>query len=145
MATFHRHAAVDDVDVFYGEAGEADARQLLLPLGWPSSSQMYRNLTPALTPQYHVVAPDLAGFGYTEAPVRDLVAHRFETITHVVDQFVETPGLGRLALVLFDAGAPMGFHVAMRHPERRPHRRSDRRVPRPRLRLTPVKSRGNHG
>lgn len=111
MATLHRQVAVDDVVVFYREAGEADASQLLLLHGFLSSSHMYRNLIPALAQQYHVVAPDLPGFGYTEAPARDVFAYGFETITHVVDRFVETLGLGRFVLVVFDAGAPVDFRL----------------------------------
>jgi pimeloyl-ACP methyl ester carboxylesterase len=118
MATFHRHVAVDNVDLFYREAGETDAPQLLLLHGFPASSHMYRNLIPALAQRYHVVAPDLPGFGFTEAPARGLFAYRFDTITQVVDRFTEKVGFGRFVLVLFDCGAPVGFRLAMRHPER---------------------------
>jgi pimeloyl-ACP methyl ester carboxylesterase len=118
MATHCRHVVIDDVDVFYREAGAVDAPPVLLLHGFPSSSHMYRNLIPALAQRYHVVAPDLPGSGLTEAPARGTFSYRFETITQVVDQFVEKLRLGRFVLVVFASGASVGFRLAMRHPER---------------------------
>jgi pimeloyl-ACP methyl ester carboxylesterase len=118
VTTHHRHIIVDDVDVFYREAGSRDAPGVLLLHGFPTSSHMYRNLIPVLAEDYHVVAPDLPGFGFTEAPARGVFTYSFETLTQIVDQFIEKLELGRFALIVFDYGAPVGFRLAMRQPGR---------------------------
>jgi len=86
MTTHHRYVAVDDVDVFYREAGCKGASPIVLLHGFPTSSHMYRNLIPALAERYHVFAPDLPGFGFTEAPSRDLFCYCFETLTQVLER-----------------------------------------------------------
>ena len=118
MTTHHRHIAVDDVDVFYREAGCKNAPQIVLLHGFPTSSHMYRNLVPTLAECYHVLAPDLPGFGFTKAPSRDLFLYRFETLTQVLERFVDKTRLGRFVLMVFDYSAPVGFRLAMRQPER---------------------------
>ena len=118
MTTHHRHVAVDDVDVFYREAGCEGAPQMVLLHGFPTSSHMYRNLIPALAERYHVFAPDLPGFGFTEAPSRDQFSYRFETLTQVLEHFIDKAGLGRFGLMVFDYGAPVGFRLAVRQPQR---------------------------
>jgi len=118
MTTHHRYVAVDDVDVFYREAGCKGASPIVLLHGFPTSSHMYRNLIPALAERYHVFAPDLPGFGFTEAPSRDLFCYCFETLTQVLERFVDKIGLERFGLMVFDYGAPVGFRFAMRQPQR---------------------------
>jgi pimeloyl-ACP methyl ester carboxylesterase len=118
MTTHYRQLAIDDVNVFYREAGDPGAPHVLLLHGFPTSSHMYRNLIPALAERYHVVAPDLPGFGFTEAPSREHFSYRFETLTEVIERFTEKLGLSRFAVQVFDYGAPVGFRLALRHPER---------------------------
>src|SRR5262249_26333381 len=90
---------------------------LLLLHGFPTSSHMYRDLIPALADRYHVVAPDLPGFGFTEAPERKHFKYSFEHLADVIERFTEAVGLHRYALYVFDYGAPIGFRLAIRHPE----------------------------
>lgn len=118
MHIHHNYASVDDVEVFYRSAGNRDAPHILLLHGFPTSSHMYRNLMPVLAERYHVVAPDLPGFGFTEAPARDAFSYSFETLTQIVDRFTEILGLGQFVVMVFDYGAPVGFRLALRHPER---------------------------
>ncbi|MEV6924605.1 alpha/beta fold hydrolase [Dactylosporangium sp. NPDC051485] len=112
----HRYADVDGVRVFYREAGPADAPALLLLHGFPSSSHQYRRLIDTLAGRYHVIAPDYPGFGFTEAP--DGYVYTFDALADTIDGFVETLGLRRFALQMFDFGGPVGLRLALRHPER---------------------------
>ena len=91
---------------------------MLLLHGFPTSSHMYRELIPALADRYHVVAPDLPGFGFTEAPDRKTFKYTFDHLAEVMERFTEVLGLSRYALYVFDYGAPVGFRLATRHPER---------------------------
>jgi len=116
-ATFRR-ATVDDQQVFYREAGPKDAPVLLLLHGFPSSSHMFRDLIPALADTHRVIAPDLPGFGFSEAPDRAVFDYTFENLTNVIERFTETLGLDRFAVYVFDYGAPVGLRLALRHPER---------------------------
>jgi pimeloyl-ACP methyl ester carboxylesterase len=116
--THYRTAKVDGLDVFYREAGAKDAPALLLLHGFPTSSQMYRNLIPALADRYHVVAPDYPGFGHSSMPARDAFAYTFDNLAKVMDGFTETIGLSRFALYVQDYGAPVGYRLAAAHPER---------------------------
>ncbi len=109
---------VDGLKLFYREAGDASRPTVLLLHGFPSASHMFRDLIPTLADNYHVVAPDLPGFGMTEQPARDRFAYNFENITNVVDRFTEILGLTKFAIYVFDYGAPVGFRLAVRHPER---------------------------
>lgn len=109
---------VDGLKLFYREAGDAGRPTVLLLHGFPSASHMFRDLIPELSQYYHVVAPDLPGFGMTEQPARDQFGYTFENITHVVDRFTEVLGLARFAIYVFDYGAPVGFRLAVKHPER---------------------------
>ena len=117
MTTFHT-ATVGDQQVFYREAGQKNSPVLLLLHGFPSSSHMFRDLIPALADTYWVLAPDLPGFGFSDAPDRAEFAYTFESLTDVIDRFTETLGLDRYAVYVFDYGAPVGFRLALRHPER---------------------------
>ncbi len=114
----HRTVEIDSVTLFYREAGAPDAPTLLLLHGFPSSSHMFRNLIPRLAPQFHVVAPDLPGFGFSDAPPRSTFAYTFAHLAEIIERFTETLGLARYAIYVFDYGAPIGFRLATRHPER---------------------------
>jgi len=116
--TTYRTASVDGLKVFYREAGDTKAPTVLLLHGFPTSSHMYRELIPALADHYHIVAPDLPGFGYSDAPARTAFAYTFDHLAEVIDRFTEVTGLDRYAAYVFDYGAPIGFRLALRHPER---------------------------
>ncbi len=109
---------VDGVKMFYRSAGATDAPAVLLLHGFPSASHMFRDLIPELVDRYHVVAPDLPGFGMTEQPARGQFAYTFDNIANVVDRFTEVLGLNKFAVYVFDYGAPVGFRLAVKHPER---------------------------
>ncbi|MCJ8144099.1 alpha/beta hydrolase [Ancylobacter sp. A5.8] len=109
---------VDGLKLFYREAGDASRPTVLLLHGFPSASHMFRDLIPELAEHYHVVAPDLPGFGMTEQPTRDQFDYTFENITNVVDRFTEVLGLTKFAVYVFDYGAPVGFRLAVKHPDR---------------------------
>src|SRR5258708_6619308 len=114
----YRTADVDGQSVFYREAGVSDAPTLVLLHGFPSASHMFRELTPLLADRFHIIAPDLPGFGKSDMPARGEFDYTFEHITDVIDRLTETLGLDRFALYVFDYGAPVGFRIATRHPER---------------------------
>ena len=116
--TTYRTASVDGLKVFYREAGDTNSPTVLLLHGFPTSSHMYRELIAALAERYHIVAPDLPGFGYSDAPARAAFAYTFDHLADVVDRFIEVTGLDRYAIYVFDYGAPVGFRLALRHPER---------------------------
>lgn len=110
--------SVDGLNVFYREAGPVDAPTILLLHGYPTSSFMFRNLIPELAAHYHVIAPDLPGFGFTDMPLRANFTYSFEHLTDVIERFTEVVGLKSYALYVFDYGAPVGWRLAKRHPER---------------------------
>jgi len=114
----YREADVDGLKVFYREAGPADAPMLLLLHGFPSAGHMFRDLIPQLASRFHVIAPDLPGFGQADMPSREKFHYTFDNIAGVIDRFTEVAGLHRFAVYLFDYGAPTGFRLAVRHPER---------------------------
>lgn len=114
---YHRQQ-VGEVEVFYREAGPAHAPVILLLHGFPTSSHMFRDLIPALADRYRVIAPDLPGFGLTKAPPRGAFTYSFDALADVLGGFVEAIGLTHYALYVFDYGAPTGYRLAMRHPER---------------------------
>jgi pimeloyl-ACP methyl ester carboxylesterase len=114
----HRITDVAGFKVFYREAGRRDAPVVLLLHGFPTSSHMFRGLIPVLADSYRVIAPDLPGFGFTDAPDRARVAYTFEHLAEVVDRLTEMLGLARFAIFVFDYGAPVGFRLALKHPER---------------------------
>ena len=118
MTLTYRTATVDGLKVFYRTAGDPKHPVLRLLHGFPTSSHMCRDLIPALADRYHVVAPDLPGFGFTDAPDRGRFKYSFEHLTDVIDRFTEVLKLSRYAIYVFDYGAPVGFRLAIRHPER---------------------------
>ena len=111
----YRSVPVDGQSIFYREAGSAGAPKLLLLHGFPSSSHMFRDLIPLLADRLHIVAPDLPGFGMSPAPGGTLT---FDRIAQAIDRFTEVVGFDRYALYVFDYGAPTGFRLAVKHPER---------------------------
>jgi len=119
MATIrHRTVDVGGMKIFYREAGAADAPALLLLHGFPSASHMFRDLIPLLADRFHIVAPDLPGFGQSDIPARDAFDYTFDNIARVIDRFTEVVGLRRFAIYVFDYGAPTGFRIAAKHPDR---------------------------
>jgi len=109
---------VNGLDIFYREAGPQDAPTLLLLHGFPTSSQMFRNLIPTLADRYHVIAPDYPGFGQSSMPSLTQFNYTFDTLSQVVESFTQTLGLRSYSLYMMDYGAPVGFRLAVRHPER---------------------------
>jgi len=114
----YRKASVDGFNIFYREAGPSDAPKLLLLHGFPSSSHMFRDLIPRLAGRFHIVAPDLPGFGQSDMPPRGAFTYSFDHIADVIDGFTEVVGFDRFAVYVFDYGAPTGLRIAARHPER---------------------------
>ncbi len=114
----HKTVKVGDVDIFYREAGPKDAPTILLLHGFPTSSQMFRNLIPALADRFHVVAPDYPGFGHSSMPPHDKFEYTFDNLAKVIDAFTEKIGLTKYALYVQDYGAPIGYRLAVKHPER---------------------------
>jgi pimeloyl-ACP methyl ester carboxylesterase len=114
----YKYAVVDGNKIFYREAGPATAPTILLLHGFPTSSHMFRNLIPALADSYHVVAPDLPGFGFSDSPERKGFAYTFENLAKVIERFTQSIGLQRFAIYVFDYGAPVGLRLALAHPER---------------------------
>jgi pimeloyl-ACP methyl ester carboxylesterase len=114
----YRSVSVDDLKVFYREAGGEDAPALLLLHGFPSASHMFRDLIPLLADRFHLIAPDLPGFGQSDMPDRRNFTYTFDRIAGVIDRFTEVVGLNRFAIYVFDYGAPTGFRLAVKHPDR---------------------------
>ena len=111
----YRTADVDGAKVFYREAGPAASQPLLLLHGFPTSSHMFRDLIPLLADRFRLVAPDLPGFGRSDMPGH---GHSFNQIAATIDRFTEIIGLDRYAIYVFDYGAPTGFRLAVKHPDR---------------------------
>ena len=109
---------VNGINIFYREAGPKTAPNLLLLHGFPSSSHMFRNLIPLLADRYHVVAPDLPGFGFSDAPDRKRFRYTFENLSKTIGDFTLAIGLNRYAIYVFDYGAPVGFRLALADPDR---------------------------
>ncbi len=116
--TRYRTVEVAGQEIFYREAGPKDAPTVLLLHGFPTSSHMFRDLIPRLADRYHVVAPDYPGYGYSSAPSVDEFEYTFDNLANIVEAFTEKVGLESYSLYLMDYGAPVGFRLATRHPER---------------------------
>jgi len=118
MSMQFRTQNIDGLKVFYREAGIPGAPKLLLLHGFPSSSHMFRDLIPQLADRFHIVAPDLPGFGQSDMPPRERFKYTFDNIAAVIGRFTEAIGFDRFAVYVFDYGAPTGYRLAVAHPER---------------------------
>lgn len=114
----YRTVEIDGLDIFYREAGNPDNPTILLLHGFPTSSHMFRDLIPQLADQYHLVAPDYPGYGNSSMPAVDEFEYSFDNVANIVDQFIDKVGLKTYSLYLMDYGAPIGFRIATKHPER---------------------------
>jgi pimeloyl-ACP methyl ester carboxylesterase len=117
-AIHYRRANVDGLSIFYREAGTPGKPKLLLLHGFPTSSHMFRDLIPLLSDSFHIIAPDLPGFGLSDMPSRSQFTYTFDNIANTIDRFTEVVGFDRFAVYVFDYGAPTGFRIAAKHPER---------------------------
>ncbi len=117
-AIHYRYQQAGDVNVFYREAGDPASPVLLLLHGFAGSSFMFRDLIPQLADRYHVIAPDLPAFGFTEAPARGEYAYTFAQLAETIGRFTEALHLNRYALLVHDYGAPVGWRLALAHPQR---------------------------
>jgi len=115
--TLHKTINIDGVEIFYREAGPADAPTIVLLHGFPTSSHMFRNLIPALSDKYHVVAPDYPGFGNSAQPAMESFDYTFDNLAKVMEQFIAELGIEKYSLYLMDYGAPIGFRLAAKHPD----------------------------
>jgi pimeloyl-ACP methyl ester carboxylesterase len=113
-----RTVEADGVNVFYREAGQPDAPLILLLHGFPTSSHMFRDLIPQLAAKYRVIAPDLPGFGFTTVPAARNYRYTFDSLAKTMLAFVDALGVKRYAIYVFDYGAPVGYRLALAHPER---------------------------
>ena len=116
--THHRTAMVDGVGIFYREAGPAEAPVLLLLHGFPTSSHMFRNLIPALADRYRLIAPDYPGYGQSDMPDRASFSYTFDRFAKLVDGLLDQLNVRRFAMYVMDYGAPVGWQLALRHPDR---------------------------
>ncbi len=117
-AVNYRTVSIENVDIFYREAGNPERPTLLLLHGFPTSSHMFRNLIPALADQYHVVAPDYPGYGFSSMPSVDEFDYSFDNVARIIEKFTDEIGLDRFSLYMMDYGAPVGFRIATSRPER---------------------------
>lgn len=118
VQVLYKTQKVGELEIFYREAGPKGAPTVLLLHGFPTSSQMFRNLIPTLAERYHVIAPDYPGYGNSSAPAHDKFEYSFDNLAGIVDQFLGKIGVERYALYLMDYGAPIGYRIAAKHPER---------------------------
>jgi pimeloyl-ACP methyl ester carboxylesterase len=109
---------IGDLDIFYREAGSKAAPVLLLLHGFPTSSNMFRNLIPRLAPSFRVIAPDYPGYGFSSMPDRSSYAYTFEKMTNIVEELTKKLELSKYSLYVMDYGAPIGYRLALRHPEK---------------------------
>lgn len=113
----YRTTRINDVDIFYREAGPKDAPVVLLLHGFPTSSNMFRNLIPRLASSFHVIAPDYPGYGQSGMPDRKNFAYNFENMTNIVDELISKLGISKFSMYVMDYGAPIGYRLALRRPE----------------------------
>ncbi|MBD1426668.1 alpha/beta fold hydrolase [Sphingobacterium arenae] len=115
---YYRTVKANGHNIFYRESGSQNAPVILLLHGYPTSSHMFRNLIPILNKEYHVIAPDLLGFGYSASPARDEFEYTFENLTAVLQAFIDELNLKRFAVYVFDYGAPTGYRLMLNNPEK---------------------------
>jgi pimeloyl-ACP methyl ester carboxylesterase len=116
--TYHRTIEIDGINIFYRAAGPVDAPVVVLLHGFPTSSHMFRNLMPALSDRYRVIAPDYPGYGQSDMPDRAKFAYTFDRFAELVDALLEKLGVASHAMYVMDYGAPVGWRLALKHPER---------------------------
>ncbi len=116
--TTYRTIQVDGLDIFYREAGAPGNPTILLLHGFPTSSHMFRHLIPALADRFHLVAPDYPGFGNSSMPTVDQFDYTFDHLTDIMEKFTQAVSLSKYSLYVMDYGAPIGFRLATKHPER---------------------------
>jgi pimeloyl-ACP methyl ester carboxylesterase len=116
--TFYRTTQVDGLSIFYREAGSKDAPTILLLHGLPSSSRMFESLFTRLSDRFHLIAPDYPGFGHSDWPDPKTFAYTFDHYAEIMNRFAETLGLSHYTLYMQDYGGPVGFRMALAHPER---------------------------
>ena len=114
----YKTVEIEGLDVFYREAGDPNNPTILLLHGFPTSSHMFRDLIPQLSDEYHLIAPDYPGYGHSSMPSIDEFEYSFDNMANIVDQFIDKVGLKSYSLYLMDYGAPIGFRIATKHPER---------------------------
>ena len=118
IVTYYRTKTIDGIKIFYREAGPANAPVVLLLHGFPTSSHMFRNLIPELADRYHVIAPDYPGYGQSDMPDRATFSYTFDRFGELVDGLLDALGVKRYAMYVMDYGAPVGWRLALKHPER---------------------------
>ena len=116
--TFYRHLTIDGMRILHREAGDAGAPVLLLLHGFPASSFMFRDLIARLSGRFRIVAPDYPGFGYSDAPKAEGATYSFDFLADIMNRFVEKLELNKYAIYMQDFGGPVGFRLALKHPER---------------------------
>ncbi len=116
--TMHKTVTIEGLEIFYREAGKPSAPTIVLLHGFPTSSHMFRNLIPALSDKYHIVAPDYPGYGNSSMPKVDEFKYTFDHMAVIVEKLIEKLQLKRYSLYVMDYGAPVGFRIASAHPER---------------------------
>lgn len=114
----YRTININGLNIFYRECGASDKPVMVLFHGFPSASHMFRDLMPMLEDKFHLVAPDYPGFGQSESPSRDTFAYTFDHLAEIMDAFLEKLGIDKFFMYVFDYGAPIGFRIAVKHPER---------------------------
>jgi pimeloyl-ACP methyl ester carboxylesterase len=114
----YKTVKIEGLDIFYREAGNPNHPTILLLHGFPTSSHMFRDLIVELSDRFHLIAPDYPGYGYSSMPSVDEFDYTFDNLANVVDKFIDTVGLKKYSLYLMDYGAPIGFRIATKHPER---------------------------
>jgi pimeloyl-ACP methyl ester carboxylesterase len=116
--TLHKYVKIDGLDIFYREAGQRDAPAILLLHGFPTSSHMFRSLIPTLSDQFHLIAPDYPGYGLSSMPSVKEFDYTFDRLAEVMEKFITEVGLKKFSLYVMDYGAPVGYRIAVKHPER---------------------------
>lgn len=116
--TRYKTLMIDGLDIFYREAGSPDDTTILLLHGFPTSSHMFRNLIQMLSDRFHLVAPDYPGFGSSSMPRVDEFEYTFDRLSQIIEKFTDKLGLKKYSLYVMDYGAPVGFRLAVKHPER---------------------------
>lgn len=110
--------SVSGINIFYREAGSPEKPTMILFHGFPSASHMFRDLMPMLEDNFHVIAPDYPGFGQSDMPLREEFAYTFDHIAEVIDEFLSAMNVEKFFMYVFDYGAPIGFRIAVKHPEK---------------------------